>query len=156
MSRRSLATSEAASRPLAAVPAASTIDAGRRSAGNAASSGSGLDSTSCASAASSSATAVRSAAEERLAQRMCPPQSAPSMRSMLALSPISLKGASLPVPSWHAFAMRRHSEQQKSSVQCGGRRARAASSAVSPARGVSSSRRHTASAWAARVRGPKS
>ena len=64
------------------------------------------------SAAASSATAVRSAADERLAQRMCPPHRSPSMVSMLAESPSSLKACSLPVLSCTELTTRRHSEQQ--------------------------------------------
>ena len=74
MSRRSLAISEAASRPSNTLDfflcIASITEDGLRSFGRAALSSSSRVSTSAVLAASSSATAVRSAADERLAQRM--------------------------------------------------------------------------------------
>ena len=126
-SRRNLATSDDESRSAAALVEAAapgpplrlpvlhmvdTMVAGLRSAGR-----SGLDtgssrSSSSASAAVSSATAVRSAADERLAQRMCPSHRSPSMASMLADRPTSLNGWSLPVLSCTELTTRRHSEQQ--------------------------------------------
>ena len=90
-----------------------TIVAGRRSAGSSGLATGSSCSSSSVSAAASSATAVRSAADERLAQRMCAVQQ-PSLliASMLAESPSSLKGCSFPVLSCTAFTTRRHSEQK--------------------------------------------
>ena len=89
-----------------------TMVAGRRSCGRSGdATGSSCSSSSC-SADASSATAVRSAADERLAQRMCPAHVAQSTVSMLADSPSSLKARSLPVLSCTELTTRRHSEQQ--------------------------------------------
>ena len=77
----------------------STMLAGRRSGGSNGVAMSSRCSTSSASAEASKDTAVRSAAEERLAQRMCPHRTSPVISSILADSPTSLNGCSLPEKS---------------------------------------------------------
>ena len=99
---------------------------------------------------------MRSAAEERLAQRMWPHRTSPVISSMLADNPTSLNGWSLPEKSWKAFTTRLHSEHAKRCVACAGSRVAAVSSAVAPGKGVTSSRLHTASACMRRVCLPRS
>ena len=152
-SRTSLDALDEAGR--ASATACTTLE-GRKSVGTPVASSKARFSTSSASAASSRDTAVRSAAEERLAHFMVPLVTSPSMRSMEAASPTSLKASSLPSPHWHALATRRHSLHRKRVVQCGGSRWSAASSGDSSSASGSSSRRQMATACARRVRGPKS